>query len=125
MTTLTLDATTIDLPDDMLWPDEFEWRPIEASRRFSISGVPITDRGIKQAGRPITLTDAWLPRGTVEDLIAWAETADAELTLVYRSVSRTVRFDHTVLPVEATAIVDYADPVDADSYAVTLRFIET
>ena len=127
--TLTKDATVLTLPDDLLWPDEFQWRPVEASRRVSIAGVPITDRGTKVSGRPITLQGgpgyAWVTREDVLTLTEWSQLPGQTFSLLYLGETYDVVFDHTGLPVEATPVVDYADLVDTDFYAVTLRFIET
>lgn len=51
---ITLGA--IPLPDTLVWEDEFEWTPIQETNEFSLTGVPIVQQGVKQAGRPITLT---------------------------------------------------------------------
>ena len=49
--------------------------------------------------------------------------ADMTLTL-HDGTSLAVIFDHTREAFEADLVVDYADPVGADWYVPTLRFIE-
>ena len=41
-----------------------------------------------------------------------------------RGVDRQVVFNHGSSAVDAEAVVDYADPVDTDPYAITIRFLE-
>lgn len=127
--TLTRGATTLDLPDDMLWPNEFAWSAVEVNRRYSISGALISDTGSKQVGRPITLQGganyAWMPRSTLVTLRAWADAAPEDMTLVCPAGTFTVQFDYALPPIEATPVIDYADPDTTDNYAVTLHLIVT
>lgn len=129
MTTLTNDATVLDLPDDLIWTDEFDWSPVVANERFSIGGAPITDYGLKLSGQPMTLTGdvsyGWSLRSTVETLEVWKRIPNLVLTLNYRSVDHQVRFDNVGgRAVEAKPLVDYDVYLPGDFYVLTLRFLK-
>lgn len=125
---LTNGSTTIDLPPDLIWPDEFTWQQVEQSSEYTTTGALVLDAFAKQAGRPITLqgseTFAWCQRGDLVTLRNWASQAGATFTLTLRGLARTVVFNHDAGAIEAEAILDYADPIDADPYAITIRFLE-
>jgi hypothetical protein len=123
---VTLGTTSVTLSDDMLWSDEFGWSPIVRSREYSLGGSLIVDQGVSLAGRPITLNSSvdggWLQREAVESLHALIDSGEV-LTLTLRGTN------YLVLPAEtnaidATPVVDYADPAGDDWYVVTLRFFE-
>lgn len=126
-TTLTYGATTLTLPDDLQWPDEFAWVPVSSTQSYSAGGALLINRGVKLSGRPITLqggpTWAWMDRTTALTLLEWAGVAGAALTLSYRSVSYSVKFAPVDAPLDVTPVVDYADPEGTDFYYATLRFI--
>lgn len=127
-TTLTNGATTLTLPDDLLWPDEFDWNPVQATQAYSVAGALLIDRRSKLAGRPITLTGnvdyAWSTRATALTLQTWAAQTNPTLTLSYRGVSYSVAFDHTRQPLRVTPIVEYADPSSTDECFFTLSLIQ-
>ena len=127
MNTLTYGATVVTLPDDIQWTDEFAWSSVVHSRRTSAAGAQIVDIGVRLAGRPFTLageaTSAWVQRSVVLQLQGIAETAGAEMVLNYRGVNYDVMFDCSRNPLDATPIVDYADPDTTDDYFVVLRLI--
>lgn len=127
-TTLTRGATTLTLPADMLWPDEYEWQAVEQRTQYTITGALIVEASAKQAGRPITLQGgvdyAWIDRTTLETLRTWAGFAAETFTLSYRGASFDVTFDHSRGAIAASPVIDYSDPDGTDYYALTLRFIE-
>lgn len=135
-TTLTNGATTLTLPanaaagDDFTWPDEFGWSAVQASRSYSVGGALLVDRGLKLAGRPITLqggeTWGWMARSTVLQLQAWANAGATGMTLNYRGTAYTVEFDsERGAAVDVQPCVDYHTPASADTYYGALRFITT
>lgn len=128
MTTLTYSGTTLVLPDDMGWPDEYAWQPVEQRSEYSLTGALIVESAAKQAGRPITLVAedgaAWMPRTDVDQLAAWIALAGITLTLVLRGTTYSVVFDHQRGAMTAHPLVDYSDPISADHYVVELRFLE-
>lgn len=127
-TTLTYGMTTLTLPVDMLWTDEFAWRPVEQRQQYTLTGALVVEAAARQSGRQITLSAgddyAWMTRATLDTLRTWSLLPAQSFTLLYRGVMRTVAFDHAEGAITATQIIDYSDPDAADDYAVTLRFIE-
>lgn len=127
-TTLTKGVTVITLPPDLLWADEFAWTAVSEQRTFSLGGAVLTDKALRLAGRPILLQGGenfgWMTRTEVLALKAWAELADATMTLFYGGASYSVAFDHSSgAPISATPVVDFSDPAAADLYWPVLRFI--
>ena len=128
-TTLTYGPTTVTLPDDLTWPDEFNWTPVAATSRYSAGGALLITRGVRLAGRPITLegsaTHAWITRTVAVALLGLVSDPDAAMTLSYRSVSYSVRFAPVENPLEINPVIDYADPDASDFYYATIRLIVT
>lgn len=131
-TTLTYATTTLSLPDDLLWPNEFDWRPVEQTTRYTILGALRVESAAKQAGRPITLQGgieggtgwAFIQRSTVETLHAWTKLPGQVFTLVYRGVTYSVVFDQDAGPLVAEPVHNVSDPGATDWYVATLRFLE-
>lgn len=128
-TTLSYGATTLTLPSNLLWTDEFAWRQVEQRGRYTLTGALILESAVRQAGRPITLAAGssfgWVTRNVVLTLKEWAAVPGRQMTLVLRGEPpRTVVFDHASGAIEAPAVVDYADPADDDFYVLTVRFLQ-
>lgn len=137
MSTITLTHPTagpggtplaLALPEQLSWPDEFTWRQVEQSTDYTTTGALVLDAWAKQAGRPITLQGAtnraWCERGALLTLRTWAGQPGLVLALLLRGVVHQVAFNHEAGALGAEPIDDVVDPVDADPYAVTLRFLE-
>lgn len=127
--TLTDGTTTVTLPADTLWRDELDWSPVEQSTEYMLAGSLDIQGGTRLKGRPITLggdeSASWLSRGTILDLIAWAEIAGQELTLNYHGRTFAVMFRHQDAPaVDVKAIVEKAPPADEDWYWFSLKLME-
>lgn len=128
MASLTYSGTTVTLPDDMLWTDEFLWNKVVSTNGYSVAGVPLIDSGLKVAGRPFTLqsgTDhGWISRSTALTLQGWAWLPSPVLTLVLRGTTyNNLTFDQSGNAFEATPVVDYSDPTNTDRMYATLRLI--
>lgn len=124
-TTLAYGATTISMPDDFVWEDEFGWKPVEQRTRYTVTGALRLDSVAKQAGRRIVLGgEVWLTRTVLGALYDASLLAGQQFTLTYRGVAHTVVFDHEAGAIEAPPVVDYADPDPSDSHIVRLRFIK-
>ncbi|WP_076602655.1 hypothetical protein [Aromatoleum tolulyticum] len=127
--TLTAGAIALALDPDLLWDDEFAWAATEQSFTRGLTGKPIIQAALRQAGRPITLrneddSSAWMTRADMAQLQAWADTPDLRLTLTLRGTAYLVVFrHHDGGPFEARPLVHYADPVPADWVLATLRFM--
>lgn len=117
---ITLD--TIELPDDLAWPDRYSWQSVEVIVEHSLTGAAIVSSAEKLAGRPITLQSAdnraWVTRETVDALKILQADADATYSLSVRGES----YDVAIQSVEATPLYDWAD--DSDACAVTIKMIE-
>lgn len=129
MNSLTYSGTTLVLPDDLEWPDEYTWRPVEQRTSYSLAGSLIVESAAKAAGRSITLrgdeASAWVTRAAADQLAAWVAQAGITLSLVLRSgTPRNVIFDHANGPLTVTPIADYSDPIASDYCAVELRLLE-
>lgn len=123
---ITLDNT--ELPEDLIWIDEFDWTPAEQRTTYTLTGALIVETGIKQTGRAITLVGgpdaAWITRATLTALYnKLSVTASMTLTLNDGRIFNVV-FNHSQKPIEAAPIIDYATPDNADWYSLTLRLMQ-
>lgn len=127
-TSLTVGATTVALPDDLDWNDEFAWVAVQQAQEYTLTGSLVLESAAKQAGRPITLRGdlqrAWVTRAALLTLRAWADAAGTVMTLALRGDEYTVAWDHERGAITAAPICDYSDPAAGDWYAVELRLIE-
>ncbi len=128
--TLTHGDTTIVLPDDLAWVDEFSWSPVVQSQAYTTTGALLLEHGIKQAGRPITLEGsedrAWCTRSLVQTLRDWAAVPGISLALVLRGVTYpAVTFNHEGGALEGLPVMFYDDGSWAsdDFYYPTIRLI--
>lgn len=131
--TLTKDGTSLELPEDLLWTDEFSWSAVAQSTQRGIDGHLIVDAMERMGGRPITLMgdgdSAWITRADLLTLKAWAAIAGQEFDLDVRGQAWTVIFDHgdaeEARAMGMSPVVDYSDMEDGDFYcSLVLRFIE-
>jgi hypothetical protein len=130
MITLANGATTLTLPADLLWSDEFEWRPVAQATDYTLTGALIVQAAARTAGRPITLRSgenyAVLTRQQLDTLSAWADVPGQQMTLSIRGTSRTVMFAHQDAPViTAEMLLYHAAPQAGDLYRCTIKLIET
>ena len=131
--TLTNGGTTLSLPPDLIWADELTWSAVAQSTERGIFGILIIDAMARNGGRPITLQgdgdSAWIDRGTLRTLGAWAQTPGLRMALDVRGEIFTVVFDHgpeeETRAIAMSAVIDYSDKQDGDYYcSLVLRFIE-
>jgi hypothetical protein len=127
---LTYASTTLALPLNLLWVNEFAWQPVAMSApRYSLTGALIVESAVRLAGRPIELATsdgaAWILRSDLLTLRAWAALPGQTFSLVLRGeAARTVIFDQQAGPIDATPVVDFRDPAPGDPYRLGLRFLE-
>lgn len=99
MITLTYQSTPMELPDRLIWTDEYSWSPVVSEARYGTEGSLLLHVGTRKAGRPITLdgrvSNAWISRAQCDQVYAWAAIAGASFELVLRGVARTVSFDRS------------------------------
>ena len=131
--TLTNGGTTLSLPPDLIWADELTWSAVAQSTERGIFGTLIIDAMARNGGRPITLQgdgdSAWIDRGTLRTLGAWAQTPGLRMALDVRDEIFTMVFDHgpeeETRAIAMSAVIDYSDKQDGDYYcSLVLRFIE-
>lgn len=138
MITLTPSGgSPLALPDDLAWPDEFDWAPVVATQQRSLSGALIIHHATAQSGRPITLASngaAWYPRANVMTLQGWLAAAassvaagdvPAAMTLDYHGRTFNVAWRMAgTQPLEAVPAYRLADPDGTHPYLITLRLQE-
>jgi len=124
--TLSDGTTTLELPEDLQWSDEFGWTPVEHSTDFSLSGSLVVQEGTRQDGRPITLVGgqegSWAKRSLVEALHAMASEPDQLMTLDLWGRQFSVMFRRPAI--EAREIIRQADPGPDHWYAITINLLE-
>lgn len=127
-------AVALDLPNSLLWEDEFDWSPVVSDQAHSTTGALMIDLWVKQAGRPISLRAAeedmgWVSRSTAQTLLAWAAQPGLQLRLEleYPSDTRTfdVVFDSTAgQPVTAVPVRGFPSHGPEDEFRVTIKLTE-
>lgn len=123
--TLSDGSTTLELPNDMEWRDEFGWTPVEHSTDYSETGALVIQEGERQDGRPITLfggRGVWVARSLVEALYAMASVPDQVMTLNLWGREFNVMFRRPAL--EAEPIRRLANPGPNHTYALTINLME-
>ncbi|QFU01277.1 hypothetical protein FIU83_06455 [Halomonas sp. THAF5a] len=128
MITLTHAGGAITLPEDLAWPDEFDWSPVAAAEQRTLSGALIIQHSTRQSGRPITLASqgaSWFPRAQVQALqTLLEEVAPLTLDIHGRAFTVTWRRAGNAQPLEATPVYRLADPDGTHPYLITLRLQE-
>ncbi len=126
--TITDGTTTVNLPADLLWSDEFEWHPVEQRSEQTITGALVVQVAARLAGRPITLQSgnnfAWLTRAQLDTLKTWAGVVGKQMTLTIRGTARTVMFRHDQGAIAAEMVMYHAAPTASDYYVCAVRFLE-
>ena len=106
--------TTLELPADMRWRDEFDWQALAQSQvQYSLGGSAIIQQGTMLAGRPVTLAGEWiwLDRATLTTLAAWADVPELEMTLTTPD-GRSYNTCFARPALSNTTPVNYASPED-------------
>lgn len=131
MITLTYQGVVQELPDRLIWEDEYQWSPVEKSIRTATNGAMHVHVGKRLAGRPYYLngqvSKAWIYRPVCDLMQAWSDEPEGELSLFIRGSARTVIWDSSQGPAfQATPIwmlVDGAHDEDL-LYLPQFRFKE-
>ncbi len=130
-----IDQTTfaeVSLPNGLLWQDEFDWTPVVSSKSYTLTGSLVIESGLKQAGRPFTLSaskpdEGWVTRATSQTLLDWAAIPDRVFKLVfeYPTDARqfTVRFDHSADSIKSTPVKGFPSHNAGDWFSVSLKLI--
>ena len=118
----------IELPDDLLWINEFDWNPVMQSTDRSLAGALLVQEQGKLYGRPVELSGGyeagWVSRSTVLALQVLSETTNRVMTLTLPDNRQlSVIFDRNGNPIEAEQILPFAYPDDSWNYSLTLRLL--
>lgn len=126
---LSYGVTTISLPQDLQWSDEFDWAPVGQGVERSVTGALIVQARAMSAGRPVTLkpdgdNSAWMRRSVVQQLRNAAAIPGQVMTLTIGSQTLSVIFrHHEGSAVEAKPVAAYDEYTPDDFYVVTLKFM--
>lgn len=112
----------LTLPADPVWTDEPEWCPVQRTLTYGLTGAPIIQEAVKQAGRPITLDCGWLNRTEMLSVMALADLTDTTHTLIIAQGTYSVGFLDP--PYTITPLRQVSDPDAAELYAVVLNLME-
>lgn len=132
MSTVTLDGFAF--PEGVIWPDRYDFTPIQTAKAFALDGSLILENNIKLAGMPITikterLADGWcglFTKAQVDGLLSlYNDVTDPERTLTIGGASYLVRFDRSEngVQVDHLAISAATEQWTEQVYSVTARFI--
>lgn len=132
MITLTdKSGQTIQLSDHLIWKDWGKYSKVEQNQQYTLDGSLTIDQTIKKAGMPITLSaepnQGLKYRRDVEPINQMMlRNLEEPMILKFHDESTyTVLFSSVDgAPIEATPLIEYADPVSSDYIGLTLRFIE-
>ena len=120
---MQLDTTT--LPENLYWPDEFDFKPVAQSKNRAVSGGMVIESQSLSYGQPITLTGGWATRTEVQALKAMEAAADTvrTLTLDDGTTTYSVLFDIEAGGVEAPQLSPEHNPTDTTKYVLTLHLV--
>lgn len=117
----------IEFPQDLRWFDEFDWSPVAQSNpTYTIGGAMVIQKGIKTAGRPITLGGewAWLTRGQFKLLQSWASEPDLNMTLThYDGTTYSVIFRNHEKAIDCEPVNYQTPESDDDPYTGNINLI--
>jgi hypothetical protein len=127
MSTLTDGTLTVELPDALMWSDEFAHQAVQQTVTRGLDGTLILQEGLKQAGRPVTLAapgeGGWVTRADVDRLYALSAVAGQVMTLTLRGVPMSVTWRHSDTALDASPITPLEDVQPDDYWRVTLRLM--
>lgn len=122
----------LNLPNDLLWTDEFNWSPVVIAKSYTLSGSLVLESGKKLAGRPISLSApadmGWVTRTTIQTVRDWAAIQDRQFKLIfeYPTDSRQflVRFDQENDPIQSSPVKGFPSHNPGDWYNLAIKLIE-
>lgn len=128
MITISDGSTTIDLPSDLIWSDEFDTTQVAQSLQRTLSGALVRFESQKHEGRKITLNSdidsGWTDRATVKLLRAMFEIADQALELSFHGETYDVIVDRSSgSGLRAVPVIDCSDASDDSKYSVSIDLL--
>jgi hypothetical protein len=118
---MAMQIGTVALTWSLVWADEFDWSPVQQSVEYAVTGAMYLQEGIRQAGRSITLSGHCRRSDLLALYALLPNPSNFSITLA-DGRTFTVRWKQD-RPIQATAMIDYADPDPDDAYEVTLQLI--
>lgn len=124
---MTIKLNNLELPEELVWIDEFAWNPIRMQEKVTLSGVRnIFESSLNsEAGRLITLTsdDAWIERQDLNTLFSWTKELNKIMEIImHDDIVYNVRFRHLDPPViEYEPIVNTAFVDNYTLYRLTIK----
>jgi hypothetical protein len=127
-TTITDGVTVVNLPDDLLWRDEFTTSQIAQDTKRTLTGAFVIFEDTKVKGRSMSLESdddsGWIERADLLALRALFEQEDTDLDLFYRGVIVTVRVNRANgSGVSASPVMDCSNPSTEALYALSMALI--
>lgn len=118
---------TLDIPEDMMWQDEFSWSKVaQSSPQRSLTGAMFVFQGVKKAGRPITLVGDWVwhTRSDLFKLRSWTDVPKLTMTLTHydgRTFQVMFRLHDTAINAQP---VYYTTPErDTEPYTASIKLM--
>ncbi len=123
---VTLNA--IELPDDTIWKDEFDWTGIAQSVETDITGGLVVEHTAGLSGRPVTLHLGWIDRSRLEALEILRDNSDQlvmELTLSDGRMLSVLFRHYEGTPIEVSPVIERPEYVCTDQFDIVLRLVST
>lgn len=122
-------VTTVSLPDDLQWTDEYAWSAVEQTTEYSVTGALVVDVAERVAGRPVTLVSGdqvWVSRATLDQLLTLANQPGKvmSLTLADDRVFQVMFRLHAGAGIDARPVLFSAPMAAGDWYTLTLNLME-
>ncbi|MBF0464028.1 MAG: hypothetical protein HQK88_11180 [Nitrospirae bacterium] len=116
------------LPNDLTWPNWFEWTGISETVERTLSG-DVVIYGTEITGQIIDLTSGsdygWITYKDLKMLVDMASVYGETYELNYNGDTFTVRFRHEDSPVlEFTPVTDAAEFIDNDYFYGVIKLME-
>jgi hypothetical protein len=127
--TLTHLTTTVTLPADLDWTDEYDWHPVMHAVDYTLTGALVVQTSTRQAGRNITLegsnSSGWMARSDLDALRALAAIEGAVCTLSMPGrADKQVMFRHQDTAVQAHPVYTPVPPAADDWFYITVKLME-
>jgi len=123
-----IQLATLELPDGLLWSDEFAAHGVAQTLRYTLDGAPLVQYAPRVAGQPITLQSSadsgWVTRTQLDALAALAAVAGQIYPLHLHEVRVAVVFRHHDPPaLTAEPLWPYGQPASTDYFYLTLKLM--
>ena len=122
-------TTTITLPDDLEWVDEYDWDAVRQDVQPLIGGAIVVSENLVTAGRPFTLVsgeNVWVTKIVLDQIYTMLNVVDKQMTLTLPDARTfTVMFNRDgEKPIEAKPVWRKTVQLAADYYTLTIKLME-